>query len=70
MVAIIWRFGNDHPQKLFSILKANYVENLKIIKSLDTEQLARRIKQLIDEVKMCRAAQWKQHLKDQQLQRR
>ncbi|KAL9536584.1 hypothetical protein MBANPS3_012539 [Mucor bainieri] len=65
-----WDYGSHHPQKLFSTLKSQYIENLHNLNTINIEAVSRKVRQLRIELKTCRAAQWKQHLKDQQLQQR
>ncbi|KAL9550344.1 hypothetical protein MBANPS3_004772 [Mucor bainieri] len=54
-----WDYGSHHPQKLFSILKSQYIENLNNINKINIEAVSRKVRQLRIELKIYRAAQWK-----------
>ncbi|KAL9538432.1 hypothetical protein MBANPS3_010931 [Mucor bainieri] len=57
-----WDYGSHHPHKLFSILKKKYLENLNHIEKSNNSSVIRHIKRLKSDLKMCRAAEWKQSL--------
>ena len=48
----MWSFGHEHPQKLFSVLKARYLENIKNIQELGNADIARHAKGLATEAKV------------------
>ncbi|KAL9536817.1 hypothetical protein MBANPS3_012342 [Mucor bainieri] len=65
----LWDYGAQHPEKQFSVLKSKYISNLDKVKSLDIKGLSRHVEALIKEVKRCRAAEWKERLRNHQLRR-